>query len=218
MLKWSFQRIVVKILTAQNVNIYFDLIFYLVALEAIGMINSIFGNSVVIYVMCCEKKLRRKSTYYIVSVTIADLLTSLLVVALAIICSLQCWKFSSFIYSSYLMLTIVSVLHMMRVSVDRYWAVCHPISYHTRSFKSAKINIMMCWAVGIMFGSTPVLSYESNEKCAMPIVHNLILSVLCVGSALVISTLYGLIFKTFRMLVRFRILKFKSNLIMKVLG
>lgn len=54
-----------KILTAQNVNIYFDLIFYLVALEAIGMINSIFGNSVVIYVMCCEKKLRRKSTYYL---------------------------------------------------------------------------------------------------------------------------------------------------------
>lgn len=49
-------------------------------LEVWACVFSVFGNSVVIYVMSREKKLRRKSNYYVISVAIADLLVGLVVI------------------------------------------------------------------------------------------------------------------------------------------
>lgn len=48
-----------------------------VSLEVWAFVFSVVGNSVVIYVMSREKKLRRKSNYYIISVAIADILIGL---------------------------------------------------------------------------------------------------------------------------------------------
>lgn len=47
-------------------------------LEAWAFVFGVFGNFVVIYVMTREKKLRRKSNYYIISVASADLLIGLI--------------------------------------------------------------------------------------------------------------------------------------------
>lgn len=46
-------------------------------LEVWAFVFSVFGNSIVIYVMTRQKKLRRKSNNYIISVAAADLLIGL---------------------------------------------------------------------------------------------------------------------------------------------
>lgn len=47
-------------------------------LEVSAFVFCVFGNSIVIYVMTRQKKLRRKSNYYIISVAVADLLIGLI--------------------------------------------------------------------------------------------------------------------------------------------
>lgn len=60
-------------------------------LEVTGCLISIFGNAVVIYVMTRQRKLRRLSNFYIISVSVADLLIGVIVVPFtlyAVICTI----------------------------------------------------------------------------------------------------------------------------------
>lgn len=180
-------------------------------LEAIAAIISIFGNSIVICVMCCLRSLRKKSTYYIISIAIADFLSSLFVVGLTTARTLEYFELSSMLPSNacicatsvFLALTSILVLHLVFVSVDRYWAVCHPISYHTRTINFTKFTILICWISGIVFGLTTVLTYKAEKKCSIPPLQKLILASLSLSSAVIVSILYCLVFIAFRNLVRF---------------
>lgn len=53
-------------------------VFFL--LESIALFLTVVGNGIVIYVMCSEKKIKRKSNVYILSVAVADLLVGLVAV------------------------------------------------------------------------------------------------------------------------------------------
>lgn len=189
-----------------------------ILIEITAVTISIFGNSVVVYVMCSERSLRKKSSFYIISIAIADLLSSTAVVFLTIVRSMEFWIFPSYLPSEiclivtsfFLMLSTASILQLLFVSIDRYWTVCHPISYLTRTSNFIKYAILACWIFSIIFGSTPVLNNESTKTCSLPIVHYLVLSFLCIDSAVIISVLYVLIYKTFIKLVRFEAKTYSS--------
>lgn len=55
-----------------------------IILEVIAFILSVIGNSVVIYVMTREKKLKRKSNIYILSVAVADFLVGIVAIPIGI--------------------------------------------------------------------------------------------------------------------------------------
>lgn len=134
-------------------------IFYLwIFLETIAFVLSIVGNSVVIYVMRSEKWLKKKSSYFIVSLSMTDLLTSVFAAVIVVFRAIKIWVPSNsgdftniclWIGTILLSLSIVSVVHLMFVSVERYLAVCHPVAYHTRSTAFAKLLIFLCWMVGL---------------------------------------------------------------------
>lgn len=113
-------------------NIYYTISEVLVALFAIV------GNSLVITVFCKERRLRRRTNYYIVSLAAADLLVGLLGIPFALLASVGLptnLHACLFTVSLLLVLCTISIFCLVAVSVDRYWAILYPMGYsrHVRT-------------------------------------------------------------------------------------
>ncbi|XP_049764045.1 adenosine receptor A1 [Schistocerca cancellata] len=56
-----------------------------------------------------------------------------------------------------------SILSLVAVSLDRYWAILHPLVYsrHMRTRTSLSI-ICACWAAGLVVGLLPVLGWHQG--------------------------------------------------------
>lgn len=200
-------------LTEQNmILVHYILYFTWLFLEATAIFVSIIGNSLVIYVMSSERQLGKKSSLFILSIAVADLLSSVSVIFLTFVRSIIFWNPADnmhpslclWITSVFLVFTTVSVLQMVSVSIDRYWAICCPIFYHTRSTSYTKCGIFACWSLGIIFGITPLLTGLTGRTCNLHIVHNTILSIMTVCALVVIALLYKSIYKAFLQQVKNR--------------
>jgi hypothetical protein len=96
------------------------------------------------------------------------------------------------------------------VSVDRCWAVCHPVTYHVRGTAITKIIISFCWVFGIFFGFLPVFGWNSGHfenKCDLRVIADFnYLLFICVAiaflSTLVIIVLHIRIYRAILLQVR----------------
>ncbi|KAK9496984.1 hypothetical protein O3M35_012784 [Rhynocoris fuscipes] len=93
---------------------------------------AIVGNTLVIVAFRRERRLRRRTNYYIVSLAIADLLVGLLGIPCALLASVglptklyPCL----FTLSLLIVLCTISIFSLVAVSVDRYWAILYPMGY-----------------------------------------------------------------------------------------
>ena len=101
-------------------------------LEIIVAIIAIVGNAMVICVFQRERRLRRRTNYYIVSLALADLLVGLLGVPFAIMASVGLptnLYACLFTVSLLVVLCTISIFCLVAVSVDRYWAILYPLAY-----------------------------------------------------------------------------------------
>lgn len=174
-------------------------------LEIIIVVISLFGNSIVIYVMSREKKLRKKSSFYIVSLAVADLLTCVFTIVMTVMRSFKfldheyefpvklCYVLNSLL----LMLTTVSIFQLVFVAADRYWAVCLPISYHRRTPRFAKFIICLCWLIGLTFGLVPWLDNWAVENCLLHVISLKLHVVLGSCLTVLIIIMYSLIYRAF---------------------
>lgn len=100
--------------------------------EIIVALLAIIGNAMVIYVFRVERKLRRRTNYYIVSLAIADLFVGLLGIPAAILAAVGLptnLHACLFTISLLVVLCTISIFCLVAVSVDRYWAILHPMAY-----------------------------------------------------------------------------------------
>ena len=100
--------------------------------EVIVALFAVIGNALVILVFYRERRLRRRTNYYIVSLAIADLLVGLLGIPFAILASVGLptnLHACLFTVSLLLVLCTISIFCLVAVSVDRYWAILHPMGY-----------------------------------------------------------------------------------------
>lgn len=103
-----------------------------VACEAIVAMLAVLGNSLVVFVFWKERRLRRRTNYYIVSLALADLLVGFLGIPFAILSSIGLptnLHACLFTVSLLLVLCTISIFCLVAVSVDRYWAILHPMGY-----------------------------------------------------------------------------------------
>lgn len=111
---------------APELNMPYTIFEILVALIAI------IGNAMVIYVFRHERKLRRRTNYYIVSLAIADLFVGLFGIPFAILAAIGLptnLHACLFTISLLVVLCTISIFCLVAVSVDRYWAILHPMAY-----------------------------------------------------------------------------------------
>lgn len=106
-------------------------VFYVVC-ETLVAILAVLGNALVIYVFQKERRLRRRTNYYIVSLAAADFLVGLLGIPFAILSSIGLptnLHACLFTVSLLVVLCTISIFCLVAVSIDRYWAILYPMGY-----------------------------------------------------------------------------------------
>lgn len=141
--------------------------------EILVAIIAIVGNLMVIVVFHRERKLRRRTNYYIVSLAIADFLVGLLGVPFAVLASVGLPRnlhACLFTVSLLVVLCTISIFCLVAVSVDRYWAILYPMAYSRNVRTKTAIGIIsMCWMAGTIVGFLPLFGWhadvENNASC-----------------------------------------------------
>uniref|UniRef100_A0A3B1JKE6 G-protein coupled receptors family 1 profile domain-containing protein n=1 Tax=Astyanax mexicanus TaxID=7994 RepID=A0A3B1JKE6_ASTMX len=120
------------------------------------------GNLLVIITVIHFKQLHTPTNYLILSLAVADLLVGGVVMPPSI--------------SLDVTLCTASILNLCIISVDRYYAVCHPLLYHSKMTPNATLlMIFVCWTIsgfvgfGMVFLELGILGvedfYYSNVAC-----------------------------------------------------
>ncbi|KAH8385984.1 hypothetical protein KR200_011737 [Drosophila serrata] len=141
--------------------------------EVLVAIVSIIGNVLVIIVFRRERKLRRRTNYYIVSLAMADFLVGSLGIPFAILASLGLPRnlhACLFTCSLLVVLCTISIFCLVAVSVDRYWAILYPMAYSRNvRTRTAIVIISMCWVAGTIVGFLPLFGWHAdvgdNQEC-----------------------------------------------------
>ncbi|CAG7837722.1 unnamed protein product [Allacma fusca] len=146
-----------------------------VASEAVVAFLAITGNALVVYVFCTNRSLRRYRNYYIVGLAVADFLVGLLGIPMAI---LAFWGLPRNLYgclfsvSVLMVLCTISILCLLAVSIDRYWATTNPFAYYRNMTTTTAVGIILsCWFTGALIGFFPLLGWynlegwNKSEKC-----------------------------------------------------
>lgn len=105
--------------------------------------------------------------------------------------------------SMLLSLVAVSLFSLLAVSIDRYWAVCYPMTYHVRGPNVTIMMIVLCWVLGFILGFPPVLGWNNEEFDGVCDLRRIVdfnyLLYVCVGTAvttaIAIFIIYALIYK-----------------------
>ncbi|XP_013195643.2 adenosine receptor A3 [Amyelois transitella] len=140
------------------------------SLEILVALVAIVGNAMVIYVFHRDRRLRRRTNYYIVSLAVADFLVGLLGIPFAILASVGLPRnlhACLFTVSLLVMLCTISIFCLVGVSVDRYWAILHPMCYSRNvRTRTAIVIISVCWVSGAFVGLLPLFGWHADVEAA----------------------------------------------------
>ncbi|PRD29897.1 UNVERIFIED_CONTAM: Adora1 [Trichonephila clavipes] len=169
---------------------------------------AIAGNSLVVVTFVLERRLRRVTNLYIISLATSDFLVGLVGVPSAVMARLglprHAFRICLLMLSVLVLLCTVSILNLVAVTLDRYWAILHPFCYkRTMNRRAAAFVILGCWVLGTLVGLLPLFGWnngpEEHGKCLfIPVMHYdflvLIFFATIVYPALLMAFCYGRIY------------------------
>uniref|UniRef100_A0A8C4RJW2 G-protein coupled receptors family 1 profile domain-containing protein n=1 Tax=Erpetoichthys calabaricus TaxID=27687 RepID=A0A8C4RJW2_ERPCA len=121
------------------------------------------GNLVVIISISHFSQLHTPTNLLVLSLAAADFLVGVLIMPIIIIQSIEtCWYFGEvfcFIYTFFLaLLTTASIINLAVIAIDRYIAICHPLTY------SNKITVqIVVWLFAFTYSCSMSLFGGSTE-------------------------------------------------------
>jgi len=144
------------------------------------------GNALVVWVILRFKRLKNATNYILLSLAIADLTVSILVMIPAMIQDvLQRWIFNDLFCKFYITFDITcctaSILHLLLVALDRYLAIFKPLTYKNIVGKlNIFLSVVVIWIVSSCMSFIPIfLGWNQlpkpSELAPLTISDNLVL-------------------------------------------
>ncbi|XP_039605870.1 trace amine-associated receptor 1-like [Polypterus senegalus] len=153
------------------------------------IVVTVCGNLLVIISISHFKQLHTPTNFLVLSLAVIDLLLGGFVMPpiMARIAE-TCWYFGEVFckvhLSSAVMFSTASIIHLSLISIDRYFAVCHPLRYKTmiNAFLTVSL-ILISWILSAILGFI-ILFLELNLK---GLDEEYIQKIKCVGSCFLVQ-------------------------------
>ncbi|XP_028254474.1 trace amine-associated receptor 1-like [Parambassis ranga] len=129
------------------------------------------GNLLVIISIIYFKQLHTPTNVLILSLAVADLLVGMVLFPLSMAFSLRSCLYFKDPYckvrgSFDVSLSTCSIVNLVCIAVDRYYAVCQPLTYRAKiNNRVVVVMILMCWGVSVLTGVAVVIAGLNNENC-----------------------------------------------------
>ncbi|XP_064243492.1 histamine H2 receptor [Passer domesticus] len=127
------------------------------------------GNIIVCLAVTLDRRLRSLTNRIIVSLAVTDLLLGLLVLPFSALYELtKEWPFGSVLCNIYtsldVMLCTASILNLLMISLDRYFAVTTPLRYcQVVTPSRVAVGLAVIWTVSLMVSFLPIhLGWNTN--------------------------------------------------------
>lgn len=133
------------------------------------ILATIVGNVFVIAAIVLERNLQNVANYLIASLAVADLMVAILVMPLAAVKEVSSHWFlgkevcDMFISSDVLCCTS-SILHLVAISVDRYWAVTRVDYIHNRPVRLIIAMIALSWGISTIISIPPLFGWRDHSN------------------------------------------------------
>ncbi|XP_014829009.1 trace amine-associated receptor 1-like [Poecilia latipinna] len=129
------------------------------------------GNLLVVISIVYFKQLHTPTNTLILSLAVADLLVGILVFPLSMAFSLSSCTYNESLFckvrdSFDILFSTCSIMHLCCISVDRYYAVCQPLTYRSKiSRHVVAIMIAVSWGVSALVSIGVIIPRLKNEQC-----------------------------------------------------
>uniref|UniRef100_A0A3Q3K9D7 Muscarinic acetylcholine receptor n=1 Tax=Monopterus albus TaxID=43700 RepID=A0A3Q3K9D7_MONAL len=153
-------------------------------------IVTVCGNLLVIISIIYFKQLHIPTNYLILSLAVADVLVGILVFPCNMAFTVtQCWYYEDLfckVRGSFdVTLSTASILNLSCISVDRYFAVCQPLTYKSKiTHRVVVAMILASWGVAALIGIGLIAAGFSKKKCvdSCPFHVKITPTFVCIGS------------------------------------
>lgn len=154
-----------------SANVTLNLIHTVITSSVLSAIilATIVGNVFVIAAIVLERNLQNVANYLIASLAVADLMVAILVMPLAAVKEVSSRWFlgkevcDMFISSDVLCCTS-SILHLVAISVDRYWAVTRVDYIHNRPVRLIIAMIALSWGISTIISIPPLFGWKDASN------------------------------------------------------
>ncbi|XP_060066308.1 5-hydroxytryptamine receptor-like [Ylistrum balloti] len=129
------------------------------------ILATIIGNVFVIAAIILEKNLHNVANYLILSLAVADLMVATLVMPISVVNEVSTvWFLRPEICDMWISFDVLcctaSILHLVAISLDRYWAVTNIDYVRNRSAKRILSMIALSWMVGMCISIPPLFGWK----------------------------------------------------------
>nr|WNH96628.1 5-HT1A [Sinonovacula constricta] len=129
---------------------------------------TIIGNVFVIAAILLEKNLHNVANYLILSLAVADLMVASIVMPISAVKEIsQVWFLQAEVCDMWVCFDVLcctsSILHLVAISIDRYWAVTNIDYIRNRTAKRILIMIALVWIFAMCISIPPLFGWKDEN-------------------------------------------------------